>query len=219
VGSGLAYASLGPSHHSLEDISFLKTLPNMTVICPVDALELKALLYESIHLKINGPIYFRIGKKGEPLIYENMPNVSIGKANIIKEGKDICKIVCGNIATLALEIEKDLKQENVSCQVVSMHTIKPLDINLLDDIFNRFNLVVSIEEHSLIGGLGSSLSEWIVDNNKDSKKFIRFGTKDSFPKFLGDQKYLQENLGLKKEKILLKIKKTYENKSCNISRC
>ncbi len=202
VGSGLSYGSLGGSHHSCEDISFLRTLPNMKVVCPADAYEVRQLLSEA--LKQKTPVFLRLGKKGEPLVYKKKPNSLIGKINILKKGQDVTIIATGNMVFSALEIANILENKNVSVQVANMHTIKPLDHTQLKDIFTNSPLVVSLEEHSLIGGLGSALAEWLVDHNI-STKLLRFGTPDAFPSFLGSQTFLKDHFGLSIKKISQKI--------------
>ena len=218
VGAGLSYASLGGSHQSCEDISFLKSLPNMTIVSPCDSFELIALLKEAI--SIDKPLYFRMGKKNEPLIYDKIPDVKIGKGNIIKEGKDVCIISYGTILYEAIKASELLKEkENIDAQVISMHTIKPLDIELLKDIFNNFSSTISIEEHSIIGGLGSSIAEWMVDNHQN-KRLLRIGTPDSFFSPIGSQTFVRKKLKIDAENIFYKITnhlKAYENTCSNIS--
>ncbi|MEI6242826.1 MAG: transketolase C-terminal domain-containing protein, partial [Chlamydiota bacterium] len=153
TGAGLSYASLGATHCSCDDIALLKSIPNMTVLCPADSFELKRLLHQS--LSWNSPIYLRIGKKGEPMCYKEIPNLTIGKGHVFQKGKDICLITTGNTLSIAMEVAKKLEACALFPQIVSMHTVKPLDTALLGTLAKEFSLLVSIEEHSLIGGLGS----------------------------------------------------------------
>jgi len=204
VGAGLSYAELGGSHHSCDDISFLKTIPNMTVVCPGDAFEVRKILNESINY--SGPIYMRLGKKGEPLVHKNIPDMKIGKGFIIQKGKDLCLITTGNMLYETIQTAKMLEKHNIQAQIINMHTIKPLDIALLAKIASDFTVIATIEEHSLIGGLGSSIAEWIVDNNI-SVRLLRFGTKDEFFHKLGSQKYLRDLNSLNADSISEKILK------------
>lgn len=208
TGAGLSYASLGCTHHSCEDISFLKSIPNMTVLCPGDAMELRSLLQCSF--KWEGPMYMRIGKKGEPVIYPSLPEVTIGKASIIQKGKDICLISTGNMLQVTLDAAKILDASGYKSEVISMHTVKPLDIELLEEVSGKFPLLVSLEEHSLIGGLGSFIAEWIVDQNI-STTLLRFGTQDFFPHPIGSQNYVRELFGLTPEAIANRIIKKIES--------
>lgn len=204
VGAGLAYAGLGPTHHACEDISFLRSIPNMVVIAPADAWEVRAALRAV--MKQDRPAYIRMGKKGEPVIHSGMPeNFRIGKAITIKQGDDVCLLSTGNMLPEALEAQHVLAEKGISAEVVSFHTVKPLDNERLADAFSRYRLVATIEEHSLIGGFGSAVSEWVIDGGIAPKKFIRFGTPDAFFKKSGEQEFAREQLGLTGHQIAARI--------------
>jgi len=145
TGAGLSYASLGPTHHSVEDIAILRTLPGMTVLCPCDQLELRAGLNAA--LNHDGPVYIRIGKKNEPVIHKQPPAFTIGKAITIREGEDICLISTGNIMPVVLDVADKLKEKGVSARVESFHTVKPLDVERLNELFEKYKIVVIVEEH------------------------------------------------------------------------
>jgi transketolase len=209
VGAGLAYAGLGPTHHACEDISFLRTIPNMSVICPADAWEVRAALRAV--MKQDGPAYIRLGKKGEPLVHEGMiENFEIGRAINIREGIDICLLSTGNMMPEVLNAANILKEKGFFVRVESVHTVKPLDIRLLREVFGSYRLVVSIEEHSLIGGFGSALAEWSVDENVIPKRLLRIGTPDAFFKKSGEQEFARDQLGLSGYQIASKILKEME---------
>lgn len=195
VGAGLAYAGLGPTHHACEDISFLRSIPNMVVIAPGDAWEVRAALRAV--MKQDKPAYIRMGKKGEPLVHKGaLTDFQIGKSIVMEPGDDVCLLSTGNMLPEAIEARHILGEKGVSAEVVSFHTIKPLDEEKLKDAFSRFKLVATIEEHSLIGGFGSAVSEWVIDKQIVPKKFIRFGTPDAFFKKSGEQEFAREQLGL-----------------------
>jgi len=195
VGAGLSYAGLGPTHHACEDISFLRSIPNMVVLCPGDAWEVRACLRAV--LKQDRPAYIRMGKKGEPLVHSGVPEgFEIGKAITIVSGKDICLLSTGNMLPEALKVSNLLGARGFSTEVISFHTVKPLDENRLRDVFSRFKVVATMEEHSLIGGFGSAVAEWMVDAEVYPKKFIRFATPDAFFKKSGEQEFAREQLGL-----------------------
>lgn len=198
TGSGLSYANLGCTHHSCEDIAFLRALPNMTVLCPGDSWELRALLRQAV--KMNGPVYLRIGKSGEPKVHEQTPLVEIGKGFELLRGSHICIISTGNVLPIACELAKKL-----DATLISMHTVKPLDTDLLVSLVAEYRFLCSIEEHSLIGGLGSAIAEWMVDGNITSSRLLRFGTSDEFPHSIGSQQYLRDYFGLNVETLLKKI--------------
>ena len=204
VGAGLAYAGLGPTHHACEDIAFLRALPNMVVMCPGDAFEVRAALRAS--LKQDRPVYIRIGKKGEPVVHAGpIADFEIGKAITLARGTDVCLLSTGNILPEVIEAAHDLEKRGISAEVVSFHTVKPLDVSSLADVFARFPLVATVEEHSRIGGFGSAVSEWLIDNGIAPRQFIRFGTPDAFFKKSGEQEYAREVLGLSAHQIAAKI--------------
>lgn len=209
TGAGLSYASLGCTHHSCEDISFLKSIPNMTVLCPADSMELRSLLH--LAFKLNGPAYMRIGKTGEPLIHQAPPQLTIGKGYLIERGTDLCILSAGNMLSIALEARKILKDGGIEAEVISMHTVKPLDTELLTQVSSRFPLLVSIEEHSLIGGLGSFIAEWMADHSI-FVHLLRFGTQDHFPHPIGSQKYIRELFGLTPQVIASRIQEKMKSK-------
>jgi transketolase len=195
VGAGLSYAGLGPTHHSCEDIAFLRSIPNMVVICPGDAFEVRAALRAA--LAQDHPVYIRMGKKGEPKVHSEVPRgFTIGKALRIRRGSDVCLLSTGNMLPDAVEAAHKLDARGVSAEVVSFHTVKPLDTDFLTEAFAGFKLVATIEEHSLIGGFGAAVSEWITDNRVSAPAFLRFGTPDAFFKLSGEQEFAREKLGL-----------------------
>jgi transketolase len=204
VGAGLAYAGLGPTHHACEDISFLRSIPNMVVICPGDAHEVRGALRAA--MKQDHPVYIRMGKKGEPVVHAGpVADFEIGKAITIAEGTDVCLLSTGNMLPEVIEAAHKLKEQGISAKVVSFHTVKPLDEACLKDAFGKFKLVATIEEHSLIGGFGAAVSEWLADTATAPKKFLRFGTPDAFFKKSGEQEYAREMLGLSAHQIADKI--------------
>ncbi|GIL00702.1 MAG: transketolase [Alphaproteobacteria bacterium] len=195
VGAGLAYAGLGPTHHACEDISFLRSLPNMKVICPGDAWEVRAALRAVVGQ--DKPVYIRMGKKGEPLVHAGpVADFEIGKAITISDGDAVCLLSTGNMLPEAVEAAKLLAGKGRSARVVSFHTVKPLDEACLAEAFAKFDLVVTLEEHSLIGGFGSAVAEYAVDHGHDTLKLLRVGTPDAFFKRSGEQEYAREELGL-----------------------
>lgn len=195
VGAGLSYAGLGPTHHACEDIALLRALPNMTVLCPADSWEVRAALRAAVNN--TGPTYIRIGKKGEPEIHRGIiDEFKIGKAIEIRGGKDIVLLSAGTMMPEVLEAADQLAKLGISSTVTSFHTVKPLDKDYLSQAFDRYKYVVTIEEHSLIGGFGSAVAEWVVDNRAAAQKLIRIGTPDAFFKKSGEQEFARHELGL-----------------------
>jgi transketolase len=204
TGSGLSYASLGPTHHSCEDVAFLRSLPNMTVICPADAAEVRQAT--AAVLTLAGPAYIRLGKKGEPAVHQQLPPFTIGKGITIREGGDVCLLGMGNMVSVAADAAGLLQTEGLSAKVVSLHTVKPLDDELLRDTFGRFQTVAVVEEHSRIGGLGSSIAEWLVAERISPHRLLLFATPDVFLCEAGSQRYARQRFGLTAEAIARQIR-------------
>jgi transketolase len=202
TGSGLSYAELGPTHHSLEDLAILRTLPGLSVLAPCDAHELRLALRAA--LQQDNPVYIRIGKKGEPAIHTPLTHFEIGKAIIVRKGKDVVLLTAGTIMPEALKAADLLENKGISTEVVSVHSIKPLDGDYLALAAKQFELVVTIEEHGLIGGLGSAVSEWYVSQNIPMAQ-MNFGTPDEFMHEIGSQEYAREKFGLIAENIATNI--------------
>jgi len=203
VGGGLSYSSLNATHHALEDIAFLRVIPNMTVICPGDAWEVRSAIRAA--LKIDGPVYIRIAKKNEPLIHNVLPNFTIGKGIVIRPGSDVCFLNSGSLLPSAVAASEALMKKGISVQIVSMHTVKPLDETLLQDIFSKFPHVFTLEEHSILGGFGSSVAEWLSDQINPKGQLTRIGTGDQFMYEAGEKEYAQEYFGITTEHIVEKV--------------
>ena len=208
VGAGLSYAGNGATHHSCEDIALLRMLPNMTVICPGDAWEVRAAMRAC--LQQDGPAYIRMGKKGEPLVHEGMPDFAIGKAIVMRRGSDVCLLSTGNMLPNVLQAAEELSKQGVSAQVVSFHTVKPLDRELLAQVFSQFCLVATVEEHSIIGGLGGAVAEWLSDRAPQKARLLRIGVADKFLHEAGEQEYAREYFGLTPRAIADKTFQMYQ---------
>ena len=202
TGSGLSYASLGPTHHSCEDVALLRALPNMTVICPCDPVEVRCAVRAAIDH--DGPVYIRLGKKGEPNLHATTPDFAIGRSITMRPGNDVCILSMGTIMPLALSVADGLEDQGIDARVESVHTIKPLDPKLMSSL-DQYRLVITIEEHSLIGGLGSAVAEWVVDHGELNIRLQRYGTEDTFLKTIGSQDYARECMGLSRDKMVSEI--------------
>ena len=196
TGSGLSYSELGPTHHSLEDMAVIRSIPNINVLAPSDKNELTYQLREAI--KSDKPTYMRIGKKGEPDLSPKTLNYGIGKANILKEGEKILLLGVGPIIGEALKASELLKSHGVDLCVASMGGVVPLDNEFLEKMIERkFSHWVTLEEHGIIGGLGTSIIEWLFDtNNSKNINLTRLGVPKIFINRLGNQLYTRKQLGL-----------------------
>lgn len=198
TGSGLSYSELGPTHHSLEDMAIMRTLPGMRVLAPCDATELRHALHEV--LKDDSPTYIRIGKKGEADIHASPPNLKLGKVLVIRPGTDVALLCAGNMMADTIKAADLLAGSGISAEVVSFHTVKPLDEDYLKQAATRFKFLVTIEEHSRIGGLGSAVAEWRMAQSRNVAQ-LSFGTDDVFMHEVGSQAYARKKYGLTADNI------------------
>ena len=198
VGGGLAYGTLGPTHHSIEDVAILRALPNMTVVVPCDPLESRKATRAAF--EHHGPIYVRLGKNGEPPLYENDYEFQIGRAVTLRYGTDATIIVAGPVTKLALEASVRLDQVGISVRVLNMHTIKPIDQDAIRQAARDTGAIVTVEEHSVIGGLGSAVAE-VLAEVPAGVPFRRLGINDSFCYGVGSQDYHFQQQGITVEAI------------------
>lgn len=199
VGSGLGYAALGATHQSLEDIAFLRALPNLTIVCPGDPGEVRSALRAA--LEADGPVYIRIGKKGEAAIHNAPPVFRLGRAVEMASGQDLCLISTGTMTRSALEAAERLRRSSVSAAVVHMHTVKPLDTAMLSRVFATYPLIATVEEHGLVGGMGSAVAEWAADTGRRDARLVRFGTGDRFLHEAGGRAHVLRHHGMESEQI------------------
>lgn len=206
TGSGLAYANLGPTHHSFEDIALMRTLPNMQIVCPADSIELQALLPQILASK--KPTYLRIGKKREPDLVSHDRDIILGQPNELTSGESVVILCSGLVTKVALAAQVELEQQNVSVKVVSFHTIKPLNTEYLQQIVETFDHIVTIEEHALIGGFGSAVIEYFNDSGTQVQ-VKRFGIPDTFFDKLSGQEQGWQAAGLTVENVVAGIKQWF----------
>jgi transketolase len=191
-GGGLVYAPLGPTHVPIEDISIMRAIPNMTVVAPCDAEEMRRLMYQT--LDYPGPIYIRLAKGGDPVVSSPDLPCQIGKAIPLKSGSDVVFVSTGVCAQVALEAATALKQQGLEAGVLHVHTIKPLDSTAIKDFIEPAPVVLAVEENTVVGGLGSAVAEIIAESGFDPpKQFARVGIPDVFPKQYGSQASLMES--------------------------
>jgi transketolase len=205
LASGLALGTLGFTHSCIEDIGVLRSIPGLTIISPADSLETIKSVQEAI--KLNGPSYIRLsGSSNNPIVYKKDYKFEIGKAIKLSEGDDITIFCTGTMVFQCIEVEKELKQKNISTSIINVHTIKPIDINSIKEAC-KSKLIVTVEEHNIIGGLGSAVSE-NLSSIKGSPKLLSLGINDYYSKG-GEYKYLLNKYGLTSEKIVESILKNF----------
>ena len=204
VGGGVNYSTLGSTHHAQEDVALMSALPNMTVLAPCDPAEAAAATRYSV--TIPGPVYLRLGKAGEPDLTSEAPEpFRPGKIRFIKPGQQICVISYGPITKMAVDVAKQLEQTTgKSCAVVSVHCLKPLDVDGLADVLKRFETVAVVEEHSPYGGLGPQVKQ-IAWDHRASCSIHTFSLKDQFLHVYGSHADLLRAHGLSTELIVTQI--------------
>jgi transketolase len=200
IGAGFSYGALGMSHHATEDIAIMRSLPGTIVVSPSTKSE---AYFSTIELsKRNGVGYLRLDKSNASKSKELKDKIEIGKGNILKDGSDYTIIVCGGIAEEALSAADDLDKDNISCKVVSMHTIKPIDNVLIQDCVENSKGIISVEEGNITGGLGSAILEACLKNGKFPLKMKTLGINDEYVSIVGSQEYLRDSTGLSKRFIV-----------------
>jgi len=173
---GISVGEDGPTHQAVEEIALMRILPNMTVIVPCDAKEAKKATIASASYK--GPVYFRLGRNKVPLITKDGDAFEIGKAITLREGKDVTIIACGHEVYEALLAYDILKKDNISARIINLHTLKPVDKDAIIKAATQTRAIVTAEEHTVMGGLGSVVSEVLAQNLPVPIEFI--GVKDRF---------------------------------------
>ena len=207
-GGGMVYAPLGPTHMATDDIAILRALPNMAVIAPTDAEEMRRLMPKTVDWP--GPMYIRLGKGGDAIVSKESDDFLIGKANSLRLGDDALIITTGIMASRALKAADILAYEGIQCGVLNMPTIKPIDKDCILNLAKNLRLIITVEEHTKIGGLGSAVSEVLIDElGSNIPTLKRLGLPDIFPKHYGSQDVLLEEFGLDAQGIAESIKHTY----------
>lgn len=199
--AGITVGEDGASHQTFEDIALMREIPGLVVVNPADAVSAKKLLNEVVDTE--GPAYVRLGRSGVPVIYDDNAEVKIGKANEVRPGKDVTIIATGIMVSDALEVAENLAAEGIDARVIDMHTIKPIDEAAIVKAANETKAIVTAEEHSVIGGLGSAVAEVVV--KKCPIKMAMVGQKDTFGES-GKPAELREKYGMTKADIVNAVK-------------
>ena len=200
VGAGLAYGAMGITHHATEDIAIFRALPNMTIISPCDPIEAEQATVAAYNRP--GPVYLRLGLTGEPNLHSPDYKFELGNFDVLREGWDIALISTGRMVNTVLSAARMLKEKDIFAMVINVHTIKPLSDQLITylDRSAMISAVLTVEEHNVIGGLGSAIAEKI--NGHDVFLFKAMGIDDKFCTKHGSWPYLQEKLGLSAQHIV-----------------
>ena len=203
VGGGFSYGALGYSHHATEDIAIMRALPNIRVFCPSDFWEVEEITKKVVEL--GGVNYIRIDKSHSTYSGKNK-NFEVGKARVLTSGNDVTIFSAGGIVDIALKTQKKLKNYGIDSSVISMHTIKPIDEDIIIKQCSNSDLIITLEEHSKSGGLGSAVAEIILNNGIFPKKFKMIGLESKFSTIVGSQSYLRKINNLDTDSVVNEIK-------------
>ena len=200
--AGLSYSTQGPTHLSIDEMGILRTLPGMVVVAPADDLDMRNTVFEAV--KLEGPIYFRKQKMMLPRVNPNDYEFKFGKGVELKEGQDITVIACGSMVSVGLCVSDLLAKDKISAGVINMHTIKPIDKDLVIRCAKKTGLIVSLEEHTVFNGLGSAVAD--VLSTECPTRLIKFGFEDKWPVDGGIWEEVMDFHGLSAQKIAGRIK-------------
>ena len=201
---GLTPANDGASHQAIEDMGILRTIPNMTVIMPADYTSAKTLVKAAA--KFNGPVYLRFTRDAVPVIYDENEEFEIGKAKLLRDGKDVSLIANGDTVCIALQAAELLAAKGISAKVLDMHTIKPLDIDAVASCIEQTGKIVTVEDHNILNGLGSAVAEVMAECGKGKLKRVgvldQFGQSAPYERLLEMNGITAENVAVQAEKLL-----------------
>lgn len=202
VSGGISYGALGSTHHSLNDIAVMRVLPDMTVILPCDNYQTSRIT--EILAQHTGPVFLRVGRGALPDVYrDHHPEFIIGKANMLKDGNDLTIIGTGETVYHCLQAAKELEKKGIKARIIDMHTIKPLDTEIIEKAARETGKIITVEEHHIYGGLGSAVAEFISQNCTVPLKILGFP--DEYAAH-GNSKELFRHYGIDTEGIVKKVK-------------
>lgn len=204
---GISVGPDGATHQALEEIAIMRVLPKMTLLVPTDYYETKKAVLAAA--KINGPVYIRFGREKVPVVTTADTPFEVGKAIIMKEGKDLTIVACGIMVAEALDAAEELAKEGINAEVINLHTIKPIDKNALVQSVKKTGCLVTAEEHQLAGGMGSAVLEVIAQEYPVPTEMV--GIKDTFGES-GEPRQLMEKYGITSKEILEKSRQALKRK-------
>ncbi|WP_462163509.1 transketolase family protein [Pseudoalteromonas xiamenensis] len=203
IGSGIGMGFLGNSHFGLEDVSVMRAIPGLTIVNPADCAEVVKTIKAAAEFK--GPMYIRLtGTANSPIVYEDEYEFTIGKSITLRQGSDVTLIACGSMVYEALQAASILSEQGIEAEVVNMHTIKPLDTTSIDEAITRGKPIITIEEHTTLGGVGSSVAEYMSPLERRVRHLL-IGLPDAYIK-TGDYQYMLKDQQLDGESLAVRIK-------------
>lgn len=209
AGGGVSYGFEGMTHYAIEDIAITRALPNLTVMAPADPVETKMMTEATV--KIHGPCYLRLGGKIEPLVYPETIRPKFGTLTCLQQGEGVAIIANGTMVKRSLEAIVLLNNNGINCGLYSLHTIKPLDSAGLQTVAKSYDILISIEEHSIINGIGTAIAEVLLDN-RFCGIFLKLGLPDEYPTKFGSRDWMRDYYNLSPESIAKTIKNAMNTK-------
>lgn len=204
VGGGFSYGPLGVTHHATEDLAIMRALPGMYVVAPGDPIEVAAATRAIAAYP--GPCYVRLGRAGEPIVHEQDVSFRLGQAILVRQGDDLTLISTGGLLPTAVRVAERLLKDGIQARVFSMHTVKPLDALAVLTAARETQAIVTLEEHSVIGGLGGAVAEVLAESSEVRVPFQRLGLPSVFIPHVGSQEYLRAAYRLSEDEILKSVK-------------
>jgi len=204
VGGGFPYGKLGMTHHATEDIAIMRALPNMKVFVPADAVEAVQCLKNVV--SFDGPAYIRMSSGREPLIHEENGQIDIDKLVPVKECTgDISVLAAGTVLIEAIKLSEELEKDGILVNVYSVPSVKPIDCEGIKKIAKNCKLMVSMEDHNVIGGLGGAIAEVLSEMDCVHSRLLRIGLNDTYSATVGDQEYIRNCYGISSTKVRDKV--------------
>ena len=203
VGGGFVYGSLGMSHHATEDLAVMRAIPGVSVFAPGDPEEVEAVV--PVMLRKKGTCYLRLGRGGEPKVHaQPLAGYRMPEALTLRSGRDVAILSTGGILTQAVGAAELLSGPGIEAEVLSFPCLKPLDMDTLTGLCRRFRLLVTVEEHTVIGGLGSAVCEAVAERGLGARVY-RIGMNDCFSTIVGTQQYLREAYDMSADRIAERV--------------
>jgi transketolase len=207
VGGGFSYGQLGMSHHATEDLSIMRALPNVTVCAPASAYETACLVPELV--RRDGPAYLRLERSAADFKDAAPPACEFGRARCLRDGADLTLIGTGGVVAEVAAAAEILAREGVACRVLSMHTIKPFDVDAVLAAARETGGICTVEENSALGGLGGAVAEVCLEAGLPPRRFCRIGLPDRYTSVVGDQDYLRKANGLDRDSIAAMVRERF----------
>lgn len=207
IGGGFAYGPLGMSHQATEDLAILRALPGVVVMAPADLVEVEACTKALVNYK--GTAYLRLGRGGEKRIHSKIENFQLGKAIQVHNGEDVAIFSTGAIFEEVAAAYEQLKQKGFDPAVYTFPTVKPIDRERIEQIAKDFSMIVTVEEHNIVGGFGSAVAEVMAEMKEKRAYLLRIGLNDEYGALVGDQKYLRARYGMDSSAIVRRIEDAF----------